>query len=87
MYKFIVPETRETYRILERLYGHPESSDLKCNPDGWVLTKEQISDLEVNGITKYNIPDRYQHNIEEFKTDYWDGEIIFPDFNYFDELD
>jgi hypothetical protein len=45
------------------------------NPEGWIVTKEDMISIP-GAYNIYRIPEEYQDNIEEFKTDFWDGEIV-----------
>ena len=74
-YYFIKPRTSGTYNYMKFHYGRPESSDLWENPEGWIVTEEDMKMIP-GSYNIYNIPEEYQDNIEEFKTDFWDGEII-----------
>ena len=60
---------------MESQFGYPESSDIS-DIEGWVLTNDQIKTIKVD-VKIREIPERYQDCIEEFKTDYWDGEFTF----------
>lgn len=78
-YYFIEPRTSGTYNYMQFHYGHSESSDLSQNPEGWIVTKEDM--LTIPGtFNLYRIPEEYQDNIEEFKTDFWDGEIVLEKY-------
>ena len=74
MYKFVVPLNDQAYDYLYKKYGEPESSDIS-EIIGWVVNVDvTFSELY---IKEYKIPKRYQNNIENFKTDYWDGNFTF----------
>ena len=74
MYKFVEPLNDQTYDYLYEEYGEPESSDIS-EIIGWVVNDDV--DLSNLNIKEYKIPKRYQNNIEDFKTDYWDGNFTF----------
>ena len=74
MYKFVVPLNVQAYDYLYEEYGEPETSDIS-EIIGWVVDdNDNLSNLK---IKKYKIPNRYQNYIEDFKTDYWDGNFTF----------
>ena len=77
MYYFIEAKNKYTYNYLKNKYGHSESSDIS-KIEGWVLEDNEMKLLpkELNYIIR-NIPNNYQTDINEFKTDYWDGEFSF----------
>ena len=74
MYYF-VEAFGEDKEWMESQFGYPESSDIS-DIEGWVLTNDQIKTIKVD-VKIRNIPKYYQDCIEEFKTDYWDGEFTF----------
>lgn len=74
MYYF-VEAFGEDKEWMESQFGYPESSDIS-DIEGWVLTNDQIKTIKVD-VKIRNIPERYQDCIEDFKTDYWDGEFTF----------
>ena len=74
MYYF-VEAFGEDKEWMESQFGYPESSDIS-DIEGWVLTDDQIKTIKVD-VKIRDIPERYQDCIEEFKTDYWDGEFTF----------
>lgn len=74
MYYF-VEAFGEDKEWMESQFGYPESSDIS-DIEGWVLDDNQIKTIKVD-VKIRNIPERYQDCIEEFKTDYWDGEFTF----------
>ena len=77
MYKFVKALNNYTYECCRKQFGHPETSDLS-QIGGWVLNEEEIDTLPVDCIfQKYDIPEQYQNDIEMFKTDFWDGDLIF----------
>jgi hypothetical protein len=74
MYKFVVPLNDKAFDYLYEEYAEPESSDIS-EIIGWVVNDDV--DLSNINIKEYKIPKRYQNNIEDFKTDYWDGNFTF----------
>ena len=78
MYYFVEALDNQTYNYLEEHFGYSDSSDLRANPEGWCLTEEQMNVLpETANYQTYDIPKKYQDDIEEFKTLYWDGDFRF----------
>jgi hypothetical protein len=60
-------------------FGTPESSDIS-DIEGWVLTQGEINNIDKEvylDLIIRDIPEMYQDCIEDFKTDYWDGEFTF----------
>lgn len=41
-----------------------------------MVVNDDVDLLNLN-IKEHKIPKRYQNNIEDFKTDYWDGNFTF----------
>ena len=74
-YYYIEQRNSETYNYMKFHYEHSESSDLSKNTEGWIVTKEDMISIP-GAYNIYRIPEEYQDNIEEFKTDFWDGEIV-----------
>ena len=74
-YYFIEPRTSGTYNYMQFHYGHSESSDLSQNPEGWIVTDEDLNKIP-GSYNIYEIPEIFQDNIKEFRTEFWDGEII-----------
>lgn len=85
MFEFIQALDNKTYNYLRDKYGYPESSD-ESSIEGWILdqdqTKELFSRSKIFNFKVYEIPEKYQENIDEFKCDYWDGDFVFDDDNY-----
>lgn len=78
MYYF-VEAFGEDKEWMESQFGYPESSDIS-DIEGWVLTQGEINNIDKEvylDLIIRDIPERYQDCIEEFKTDYWDGEFTF----------
>ena len=86
MFEFIQALDNKTYNYLRDKYGYPESSD-ESSIEGWILDQDQtkelfsISKAKIFSFKVYEIPEKYQDNIDEFKCDYWDGNFVFDD-NY-----
>ncbi len=79
MYYFVEAGTKEAYNCLFDIYGNPESSDIS-DIEGWVLTQGEINNIDKEvylDLIIRDIPEMYQDCIEDFKTDYWDGEFTF----------
>lgn len=81
MYYFVEPLTKSVDdKLHEKFTRH--TSDLSCNPEGYILTEEQIHSLYLrkfiggNYYNIYNIPEKYQKCIDVFITDFWDGDVI-----------
>ena len=87
MFEFIQALDNKTYNYLRDKYSYPESSD-ESSIEGWILDQEQIKELfsmtkaKIFSFKVYEIPEKYQDNIDEFKCDYWDGDFVFDDDNY-----
>ena len=87
MYRFVEALDNKTYNYLRDKYGYPESSD-ESSIEGWILDQEQIKELfsmskaKIFSFRVFEIPEKYQENIDEFKCDYWDGDFVFDDDNY-----
>lgn len=86
MYYFFVPLNKELDEILKKNY-RKHSSDLSCNPEGYILDENQINSIIIiksrqhKYYNLYHIPEEYQNDIDEFITDYWDGNIIIEKEN------
>ena len=86
MFEFIQALDNKTYNYLRDKYGYPESSD-ESSIEGWILDQDQTKELfsmskaKIFSFKVYEIPEKYQENIDEFKCDYWDGNFVFDD-NY-----
>ena len=77
MYYFIQAYELEDAAFLRDTLGRPESSDIS-DIEGWVVEDGKLRELENScHFVVYDIPERYQNDIDEFKTDYWDGEFTF----------
>ena len=87
MFEFIQALDNKTYNYLRDKYGYPESSD-ESSIEGWILDQDQTKELfsrskaKIFSFRVFEIPEKYQENIDEFKCDYWDGEFVFDDDNY-----
>ena len=87
MFEFIQALDNKTYNYLRDKYGYPESSD-ESSIEGWILDQVQTKELflmskaKIFSLKVYEIPEKYQDNIDEFKCDYWDGDFVFDDDNY-----
>ena len=87
MFEFIQALDNKTYNYLRDKYGYPESSD-ESSIEGWILDQDQTKELfsmskvKIFSFKVYEIPEKYQDNIDEFKCDYWDGDFVFDDDNY-----
>ena len=87
MFEFIQALDNKAYNYLRDKYGYPESSD-ESSIEGWILDSDQIKELfsmpkaKIFSFKVYEIPEKYQGNIDEFKCDYWDGDFVFDDDNY-----
>lgn len=77
MYYFIEARNKEDKLLIKNLLGRPESSDIS-DIEGWTVDDLKLEEIKkLYKVIIYNIPERYQDCIEEFKTDYWDGEFTF----------
>jgi hypothetical protein len=87
MFEFIQALDNKTYNYLRDKYGYPESSD-ESSIEGWILDQDQRKELfsmskaKIFSFRVFEIPEKYQENIDEFKCDYWDGNFVFDDDNY-----
>ena len=86
MYLFLVLQRDFLDKInSETEYNFKMNSSDVSQIEGIVITSEELNDLnnrytELNDATKclvLIIPSKYQNNIKDFITDYWDGEFIF----------
>ena len=81
MYYFIEPLTSSLDdKLHEKFTRH--TSDLSKNPEGYILTEEQIRSHDMikfiggHYYNIYDIPEKYQKCIDAFITDFWDGDVI-----------
>ena len=84
MYKFVEALDNKTYNYLRDKYGYPESSD-ESSIEGWILDGKQLEELMwIKELTfkVFDIPEEYQNDITEFKTQYWDGDFYFDENQY-----
>ena len=62
---------------MEKQFGTPESSDIS-DIEGFVVEDDRLKEIKKACKVKvYDIPERYQDCINDFVTDYWDGDFTF----------
>ena len=79
MYYFAEAGNKEAYEWMYNKYGCPESSDIS-EIEGWVLTQSELNEISKEVFSDMiirDIPEQYQDCIDDFRTDYWDGEFTF----------
>ena len=79
-YYFIKPYKKELDEALGENHTR-HSSDLSYNPEGYILSKEEFEILKTDweqhyDFDVYQIPSKYQDNINGFITDFWDGDVV-----------
>lgn len=81
MYYFVEPLTSSLDdKLHEKFTRH--TSDLSKNPEGYILTEEQIRSLSMlkyrggHYWNIYDIPEEYQNDIDSFISAFWDGDVI-----------
>ena len=84
MWYFIVT-TEDNDRYISDKYNYKLHSSDVCDLEGFVVNEEQIDILNKDENINTNdtdfllivLPDKYQNNVNEFISDYWDGNFSF----------
>ena len=83
MYHFVEPKDNEIKEILNESH-QLHSSDIS-QIKGFVMTDEELDEYNLRNNNKVKIrkiPKRYQNCIDDFITDYWDGNYSFERKKY-----
>ena len=77
-YYILSPNTNNFSEYLANNGYEYMSSDLSVNPEGYLVSEKDIKNKfdGYNNFELHEIPTQYCNNIEDFVTDYWDGNII-----------
>lgn len=81
MYFFIEPLTEHFDSLLSKKFKK-NYSEYSSEPEGYVLSEDDLNECNItkdpeNQFKMYDIPDKYQNCIDNFISDYWDGEFMF----------
>lgn len=74
-YFFIKPLSKELDNELIKTHSR-HSSDLSINPEGYIVTDEELNRINKDDYELYIIPNIYQNFIIDFVEDFWDGDVI-----------
>jgi hypothetical protein len=74
-YFFIKPLSKELDNELIKTHSR-HSSDLAINPEGYIVTDEELNRINKDDYELYIIPNVYQNFIIDFVEDFWDGDVI-----------
>ena len=83
-YYFVEPLNKQFDEELKKRFNK-QSSDLACNPEGYILSDEELNEFTVIKSRQHrmyklwDIPEQYQNNIDLFIEEYWDGDVIIKE--------
>jgi len=77
MWYFVQAINPEDEMFLIDMLGRPHSSDIS-DIEGFIVEDDRLKEIKKSCKVKvYDIPERYQDCIDDFVTDYWDGDFSF----------